>query len=81
MAEVDVATATPTLELRVVCKSFGKVPGHHEHKFVKDSMELVERYRKKLTGDVEGTRIADVELPYRIQARLVSKWTDVPDGS
>lgn len=62
-------------EHRIVCKSFGQ-PGHHEHAYQKDTEELAKRFAEKRTVELAGSKMAEFELPYRYQNRVVSDWSD-----
>ena len=60
-------------EYRVTCASFGEI-GHHDHHWIKDRYSLAVRYADKKAKDVQGTQMAQVELPFLIQTRVVSPW-------
>lgn len=81
MSDEQLVTGTSVIEARVVCQSFGKAPGHHEHKWAKEGVANVKRYAVKLTNDMTGQKAAPLELPYRIQVRSVTPWNDVDDAS
>lgn len=76
----NLVTAEPVLETQIVCRMFGKAPGHHEHKWKKEGLALTKRYKQTLTDNITGSKDAAMELPYRIQVRLVSPWNDI-DGN
>lgn len=61
-------------EFRTVCKQFG-TPGHHEHQYTKETLELTERYMKKMNNSMH-----PVETPFRIQTRRISDWESIEDN-
>ncbi len=67
-------------EFRVVCKSFHSAPGHHDHVWAKDTFKLTKWYADKLSDDMAGQKMAALELPYQVQARMVSQWAKVNEG-
>jgi len=55
-------------QFRAVCANFD-APGHHEHRYIKDTYELAERYARKMDTSTPGP-----ESPFVIQTRLLSEW-------
>ncbi len=67
-------------EYRVVCKSFHSAPGHHDHVWAKDTLKLTKWYADKLSDDMAGQKMAPLELPYKVQVRVLSEWIAVDEG-
>lgn len=66
-------------EYRVVCAGYN-TPGHHEHLYVKGSLELCEKYAKQLDKRTKG-RAREFEIPFDVQTRVVSDWEFVEEGN
>jgi len=64
------------MEFQVVCASWG-TPGHHEHSYVKKTLALSQSYAVKLDTRTKGDRMRMMEVPFKVQVRIVSDWEDV----